>query len=128
NLVRAVTALRNFEKEVQKEVTLLRGQLVIKKLEGMQEGVIACLPALRAIAEKYPHLKTDAAFLDLQRRITDTEGRIALTRAYYNEIATSFNKLLKMVPHRIIARLGNIRPRALITASDFERATIPTRF
>ena len=128
NLVRVVTALRGFEKEVQKEVTLLRGQLVIKKLEGRQENVTACLPALRAIAEAYPHLKTDAAFLDLQRRITDTEQRIALTRAYYNEIATSFNKLLKMVPHRLIARLGNIRPRALITASDFERVTVQTKF
>ena len=66
NLVRVVTALRDFEKEVQKEVTLLRGQLEITKLEGKQESVTACLPALRAIVEKYPHLKTDAAFLDLQ--------------------------------------------------------------
>ena len=128
NLVRVATALRDFEKEVQTEVTLLRGQLGIKKLEGWQESVTACLPALRAIAEKYPHLKSDAAFLDLQRRITDTEERIALIRVYYNEIATSYNKLLKMIPHRIIARLGKIISRALINAGDFERATIQARF
>ena len=128
NLVRVVTALRDFEKEVQKEVTLLRGQLEITKLEGRQESLTACLPALRAIVERYPYLKTDAAFLDLQGRITDTEQRIALTRAYYNEIATTFNMRLKMVPNRFITRLGKINPRALITASDFERATVQTRF
>lgn len=88
----------------------------------------ACLPALRAVVEKYPHLKTDAAFVDLQVRITDTEERIALTRTYYNEIATTFNQRLKMVPYRVIAGLGKIRPRALITASDFERVTIQARF
>ena len=120
-----MTALKDFEKDVQREVTLLRGQLGTKKLEGRQE---ACLPALRAIAEKYPHLKTDAAFLDLQRRITDTEERIALIRAYYNEIATSYNRLLKIIPHRLIARLGKIISRALINAGDFERATIQARF
>ena len=73
NLVKVVTALKDFEKEVQKEVTLLRGQLGIKKFEGKQESVTACLPALQAVVEKYPYLKTDAAFLDLQGRITDTE-------------------------------------------------------
>jgi hypothetical protein len=128
NLVRVVTALRDFEKEVQKEVTLLRRQLEITKLEGKQESVTACLPAVRAVIEKYPHLKTDAAFLDLQVRIADTEERIALTRTYYNEIATTYNQRLKMVPYRLIARLGNIRTRALIIASDFERATVPARF
>ena len=128
NLVKVVTVLRDFEKEVQKEVILLRQQCDITKLEGRQESLAACLPVLREIAERYPHLKSNVAFLDLQRRITDTEQRIALTRGYYNEIATTFNKRLKVIPNRLITRLGKISPRALITASDFERATIPTRF
>ena len=79
---------------------------------------------LIALAESYPALKADTAFLKLQRELIDTEQRIALARGYYNEIATHYNTKLEVVPDRFVAALGRFEPRPLLSAGDFERAAV----
>jgi hypothetical protein len=79
---------------------------------------------LRAVVEAYPDLKSNAAFLALQKQLSETEQRIALARAYFNDIATFYNTRLAIIPDRWIAALGRMRPQALLAAADFERATV----
>jgi hypothetical protein len=76
------------------------------------------------VAEAYPNLKSDTAFLALQQQLVETEQRVALARAYFNDIATFFNTRLEIVPDRWIASLGAMRPQALLAATDFERASV----
>lgn len=78
--------------------------------------------ALRAVVEKYPELIAQESFARLQRELVETEQRIALARTYYNDIATQFATRLEQVPDRWVARLGAMRPEALLQAEGFERA------
>ena len=121
-LVDTVAALRDHERRVQTEVAALRGQLAATPPGVSGPDFSGCAPALRAVAEAYPELKSDAAFLKLQQQLVETEQRIALARTYFNDIATFYNTRLAIVPDRFVAATGRLRPQALLAAADFERA------
>lgn len=79
---------------------------------------------VKVVVERYPELKADASFLDLQKNLVDTEQRIALARSYFNDIATFHNIRLEIIPDRFIAALLAMKPRPLISAKNFERAPV----
>ena len=124
NLVEAVRGFRDHESKLQAELAAMRAQLAATPPGKPGPDPRALLPAVRTLAERYPELKAQDSFLSLQQELSDTEQRIALARAYFNDIATFHNTRLEIVPDRWIARLAGMRPRALMTADDFER-TVP---
>jgi len=126
-LVETVAALRTHEATTQTALAALRGQLAATPPGVVGPDFSGCVPALRAVAEAYPDLKSNTAFLGLQKQLTETEQRIALARAYFNDIATYFNTRLGIVPDRWIAALGGMQPQALLAAVDFERAAVPVK-
>ena len=123
-LVDTVTALRDHERNLQAELAALRGQLAATPPGVSGPDYSGCAPALRAVAEAYPELKSDRAFLELQRQLVETEQRIALARTYFNDIATFYNTRLAIVPDRFVAAIGRLPPQALLAAADFERAPV----
>jgi hypothetical protein len=123
-LVETVAALRTHEAGTQTALAALRGQLTATPPGVAGPDFSGCAPALRAVAEAYPNLKSDTAFLALQQQLVETEQRVALARAYFNDIATFFNTRLEIVPDRWIAALGRMQPQALLAAADFERAAV----
>lgn len=125
NLVAAVKGLGDHERELQTELATLRTQM-----EATAPGVAgpdyqACTRLVATLLERYPKLKAQDSFLRLQRNLTDTEQRIALARGYFNDIATYYNTRLERVPDRFIRVLGGFKPRILMAANDFERASEP---
>lgn len=54
----------------------------------------------------------------------DTEQRIALARGYFNEIATSFNTRLEIIPEKFVGQLAGMKQQPLMAANDFERAPV----
>jgi hypothetical protein len=84
-------------------------------------------PLLRVVIERYPDLKASESFLKLQQALTDTEQRIALARDYFNNVATFYNTRLEIIPDRFAAALARLRPRALMSAADFERAPVEVK-
>jgi hypothetical protein len=126
-LVETVAALRAHEASTQTAVATLRGQLSATPPGMSGPDFSGCAPALRAVAEAYPNLKSDAAFLALQQQLVETEQRVALVRTYFNDIATFLNTRLEVVPDRWIAALGGMRPQALLAATDFERASVQVK-
>jgi hypothetical protein len=119
NIIKAVEGYRQYETETQKTITEIRAQ---SEITGAGSRGVA--PLLRIIAERYPDLKASESFLKLQQTLADTEQRIALARDYYNDIATFYNTRLQIVPDRFVAPLAGLKPRDLMTASDFERAPV----
>jgi hypothetical protein len=126
-LVETVGALRTHEASTQTAVATLRNQLTATPPGVAGPDFSGCAPTLRAIAEAYPNLKSDTAFLRLQKELVETEQRIALARSYFNDIATFFNTRLEIVPDRWIAALGRMQPQALLAAADFERAAVQVK-
>jgi hypothetical protein len=123
-LVGVVTGLRDHEQRVQTEIATLRAQAAATPPWEPGTDVAGVQATLRAVVERYPELTANAAFLSLQRELSDTETRVALARDYYNEIATQHNTRLEIVPDRWLAPLAGLKPRALLTAESFERAPV----
>ncbi len=124
NLVASVQGYRDYEQKLQSELAVLRGQLAATPpgVAGPDYGAVARV--VHCVVERYPNLKADASFANLQKNLIDTEQRIALARGYFNEIATNFNTRLEIVPEKFIAHLAGMRPQPLMAANDFERAAV----
>jgi hypothetical protein len=124
NLVTCVKGYRDHEAQLQEELAALRTQLNATPPgePGPDHGAVG--KTILAIAERYPELKANQSFLDLQKTLSDTEQRIALARSYFNEIATHYNTRIEVVPEKFVARLGAMRPQVLMSANDFERAPV----
>jgi hypothetical protein len=124
NLMAAVTGLRDHERRVQTELAALRTQMEATPPGAAGPDYRACAGLLRTVQEKYPQLRAQDSFLNLQRNLTDTEQRIALARGYFNDIATYYNTRLQRIPDRFVRGLARLRPQTLMAANDFERATL----
>ena len=124
NLVNCVKGYRDHEAQLQTELAALRSQLDATPpgVAGPDHGAVS--RTVIGIAERYPELKANDAFLALQKTLADTEQRIALARSYFNEIATHYNTRLEIVPERYVALLGAMKPQPLMEANDFERAAV----
>ena len=122
-----VGGLRDHERTVQAELAALRAQSQATPVGQAGPDFAGAAAALRIVGERYPELKSDAAFLGLQRELADTETRVALARDYHNTIATHLNTRLEIVPDCWVAALAGLKPRALWAAESFERAGVAVR-
>ncbi len=116
------------EKEVQTAVTQLRTQNQATAPGAAGPDFAGLAGTLRVVAEKYPAITAQAGFATLQTELVETEQRIALARAYYNDIATEFANRLEIVPDRWVAGLVHMQPEPLFQATDFERAAVKVDF
>ncbi len=128
NLVDCVKGIREYEASTQAALAEMRSQLNVTAPGQPGADAHSLSGQIMMLREAYPELKANENFLALQTSLSDTEQRIALARAYFNDIATFWNTRLEVVPDRYIASLGAMRPRALMEANDFERAPVQVSF
>ncbi len=128
NLVTIVQGMRDYEQTVQTELAHLRAQLAATPPGEPGPDPQAAKAILGAIVERYPQLKANSSFLNLQQNLVDTEQRIALARDYFNGIASFYNARLQKIPDRFIAALGVLKPQVLLLADNFERAPVDVKF
>jgi len=128
NLAAAVSGLSQHERETQTALTALRSQMTATAPGVAGSDFAGVAATRRAIVERYPELIAQESFARLQSELVETEQRIALARTYYNDIATQFATRLEQVPDRWVARLGAMRPEALLQAENFERAMVQVHF
>lgn len=127
-LAASVSALASHEKETQTALAALRTQLAATAPGVAGPDFTGLAVTLRAVVERYPALTADSTFAALQKELIETEQRIALARAYYNDIATHYATRLEIIPDRFVAALRALRPEPLLAAADFERAPVPVAF
>ena len=126
-LVACVEALRSHEMDVQTAVAAMRTQESATPPGKSGPDFHGIARTVIVLGENYPVLKTDGAFLNLQKQIIETEQRIALARAYFNDIATAYNTRLEAFPDSVIGFLTRFKQRPLLTAEDFERAAVTVK-
>ncbi|QDU85813.1 LemA family protein [Planctomycetes bacterium Pla163] len=127
NLVRAVQALAGHERDTQEALAQMRTQLGATAPGERGPDHHQLRQRVSILVERYPELTADVNFRQLQDELIATEQRIALARAYYNEIATHHNVRLLTVPERWVAALANLRRRELVHAEAFEREAVEVR-
>jgi len=115
NLVETVKGYASHEKETLQAVTDARarvGQVTLKagelgdaaKMQQFQEaqgGLGGALSRLLVVAEKYPDLKANQNFRDLQHQLEGTENRINVARQRYNEAVQVFNTSIRTFPNNL---------------------------
>jgi len=57
------------------------------------------------VVERYPELKANQNFLELQSQLEGTENRIAVERNRFNDVARQYNTLIRTFPKNIFASL-----------------------
>jgi LemA protein len=134
NLVRTVQGAANFEKSTLEAVINARSRVgqvaapaggppgtqsnlpndpnAMAQFAGAQENLTGALSRLLVVVERYPDLKSNQNFLELQSQLEGTENRIAVERRRYNEVAQKFNTAVLRFPANIAANMSGFKPKA----------------
>ncbi|MEZ5996418.1 MAG: LemA family protein [Hyphomonadaceae bacterium] len=77
---------------------------------------------LMALAEAYPELKANQNFLELQKELADTEGKIEMARRFFNGAARELNTAAETFPGNLIAGLFGFQQTAYFEIETADRA------
>jgi len=133
NLVRTVQGAANFEKTTLIEVINARAKVgqvaapggppgasaaVTENQQSMdqfaaaQQQLSGALSRLLVVVERYPELKANQNFLELQSQLEGTENRIAVERQRYNQVVQKYNTGIRRFPASLVASMSGFKPKA----------------
>jgi len=131
-LVSVCEGYMKYESETLSKITSLRTTFLNAKtvgetarLEGQLSGA---LKSLFAVVERYPDLKADQRFAQLQERISFLENQIADRRELYNESVTIYNIRINQIPDKFIADACNFIGSELFKVAEEERKDVKINF
>ncbi len=79
----------------------LSSQAAMQQLAEAQGGLTSALSKLMLVVERYPDLKANQNFLDLQNQLEGTENRINVARQRYNAAVEDFNGSIRRFPQSL---------------------------
>jgi len=129
NLVNTVKGYADFEKSTLTEVINARSKATsvnidannmnpetLKQFQEAQGGLTSALSKLLVTVEKYPDLKANQNFLELQSQLEGTENRIKVARDEFNESVKTYNVKVKKFPNNLFAGIFGFRSRPYFEA------------
>lgn len=75
----------------------------LQAFQNAQSGLSSALSKLMVVVEKYPDLKANQNFLELQAQLEGTENRINVERMKFNEAVQTYNAYIRAFPRVIYA-------------------------
>jgi len=108
-----VIAARSAATSVKLDANALNNPETFKKFEQAQSQLSSALSRLLVVVERYPELKANQNFQNLQAQLEGTENRIAVARKRYIEKVTVYNTAVRSFPENLTAKylLGlEVRP------------------
>jgi len=115
NLVNTVKGYATHEKETLEGVVEARAKATsvninasnlnpqsLQAFQKAQDGLSGALSKLMVVVERYPDLKANQNFLDLQAQLEGTENRIAVERRKFNERVRDYNIFIKKFPNNLL--------------------------
>lgn len=89
-----------------------------------QGALSSALSRLMVVVERYPELKANENFLQLQAQLEGTENRIAVERGRFNEAAQAFNVRLRQFPTNVVGGLFGFKTKEYFKA-DAQASSAP---
>jgi LemA protein len=99
--LQAVVEARAKATSVQLSTKDLGNAQAMQKLMDAQGGLSSALSRLMVVVERYPDLKANQNFLDLQNQLEGTENRINVARQRYNKAVEAFNGKIRSLPYSL---------------------------
>lgn len=138
NLVNTVKGAASFEQETLTEVIEARSQATsvqltaedlddpqkMQQFQQAQQQLSGALSRLLVTVEKYPELKANQNFLDLQVQLEGTANRIATERQRFNEAVQRYNVSIRQFPGSIFAGILGFDEKAYFEAEE-EASEVP---
>jgi LemA protein len=132
NLVRTVQGSANFERGTLQDVVEARSRVgavspqatseilndpaKFQQFQQAQDQLSSALSRLLVVVERYPELRSTAAFQDLMNQLEGTENRIVVERRRFNEVAQEYNTRIKRFPTALFANIFGFSPRPYFEA------------
>jgi LemA protein len=130
NLVNTVKGYADFEKSTLTQVTEARAKATsvnvdaskltpetFKQFQAAQDGLSSAMSRLLVSVEKYPELKANQNFLELQAQLEGTENRINVERNRFNELVKEYNTYIRLFPNNLLAGMYNMQTKSYFEAS-----------
>lgn len=131
NLVNTVKGYADFEKETLIQVIEARSKATsvnidpgnitpeaISQFQNAQAGLSSALSRLMVVVERYPELKANQNFLELQAQLEGTENRIAVERRKFNEATRQYNTYIRKFPKNIVAGIFDFDKKTYFEAEE----------
>ena len=131
NLVDIVKGYAQHESDTLQEVTKMRVNAQRGDLDTAIDSEMKIGDALKSlllVVEKYPDLKANTNFLDLQERLSKMEEEIAFSRRYYNGSVREYNNKCQMFPFNLIAGMFGFKSMPMYQVeSEQERKVVDVK-
>jgi LemA protein len=129
NLVASVKGAAKFEQETLTQVIEARAKATsvqvdptkltpeaIQQFQASQSQLSSALGRLMVVVEKYPELKANQNYLELQSQLEGTENRISVERMKFNEITQQYNTKIRSFPNNITAGMFGFEKKGYFQA------------
>lgn len=131
NLVNTVKGAADFEQETLTQVIEARAKATsvtvdpenltpeaLQQFQQTQDGLSQSLGRLLVSVERYPELKANQNFLELQAQLEGTENRISTERRAFNEATQQYNTAVRKFPNNIMAGIFGFKQKGHFTATE----------
>ena len=129
NLVNTVKGYATHEKETLEGVISARSEATkttidpsnldeasLQRFQAAQGELSSALSRLMVVIERYPELKANQNFSELQAQLEGTENRITVERKRFNEVAQAYNTYIRSFPNNLLAGMFGFQTKAYFTA------------
>ena len=120
------------EKETLIEVTKMRTGVPqnanMEQLQEVSNNLQALAKQLDVVVERYPELKADTSFVELQRASRDVEENLQAARRMYNSNVSILNQMLVTFPDKIVANMKHIEKKQFFEADEVKKEDVKIEF
>lgn len=130
-LVQTVKGAKDFEQETLTQVIEARSKATqttidptnltpenIAQFQQAQDGLSSALSRLMVVVERYPELKANQNFLNLQTSLESMADEIRFEQRKFNDSAQGYNNYIQKVPNNMIANFGGFEDKGYFKAAE----------
>jgi LemA protein len=122
-----VTEARSKVGSIQATPELINDPQAFQQFQAAQGELTSALSRLMVVVERYPDLKSDANFRDLQAQLEGTENRITVARNRYIAAVQDYNVTVRKFPSNLTAMLFGYDPKPSFTVDNEAEISKPPK-
>jgi len=128
NLVETVKAYSVYEESTLQKLTTLRNQsfdsFKMEQKINVDQNIAKVVFKMMGIAENYPELQADEAYLKLSEQLEKLETEIGNNRKEYNKAVQEYNTEIEKIPNNLVAILFGFNEEPFFQANDEEKKSV----